>query len=148
MHARLVSSQLDVFWQTLLTPMAQVKSLASFYQAAVLLHGPICGEGGSEASAVGAVGWFGWKGENAAMQDPRLAYDIITSMLRYWPVCSWDFGRSCCFTGVSNQEYQTAISNFFAFWTPSQPLPWIEVSHHIKAGSLPQRTWGLNMTII
>lgn len=32
MHARLVSSQLDVFWQTLLTPMAQVKSLASFYQ--------------------------------------------------------------------------------------------------------------------
>ena len=31
------------------------KVIGLFLPAAVLLHGPICGEGGSEANAVGAV---------------------------------------------------------------------------------------------
>ena len=88
MHARLVSSQLDVFLQTLLTPMAQVKSLASFYQQLSYCMAQYVEKVGPKPMLLvllidldGRVTMWQW-------QDPRLAYDIITSMLRYWPVCS------------------------------------------------------------
>ena len=80
---------LEVFWRCLFTHACKVgffstwcffantphthgagKVIGLFLSAAVLLHGPICGEGGSEANAVGAVDWFGWKGDNVAMAGP------------------------------------------------------------------------------
>ena len=63
--------------------MAQVKSLASFYQQLSYCMAQYVEKVGPKPMLFvdldGRVTLWQW-------QDPRLAYDIITSMLRYWPV--------------------------------------------------------------
>ena len=144
MHARLVSSQLDVFLQTLLTPMAQVKSLASFYQQLSYCMAQYVEKVGPKPMLLvllidsdESVTMWKMAGPPSGLWYHHLHAPLLASLqLRFWEklLLHWSFD-SCHFQFL---RFLDTFSTFTMDWGV----------HHIKAGSLPQRTWGLNMTII
>lgn len=144
MHARLVSSQLDVVLQTLLTPMAQVKSLASFYQQLSYCMAQYVEKVGPKPMLLvllidldGRVTMWKMAGPPSGLWYHHLHAPLLASLqLRFWEklLLHWSFD-SCHFQFL---RFLDTFSTFTMDWGV----------HHIKAGSLPQRTWGVNMTII